>query len=1063
MFDVRTVAVEGNETLTSSASPDGITIFGMNVLTPLTTTFCVELYTKSGSFASAASNPAEWKFLGSFSLVGQGPTTPTPIPMGAFDPIVMGADGVQAFYVTTQDETLRYTALEDEGITGGVYSSSDVHYVSAVAATERTIDNADDERKKKGFGLRDRLDRKKTAIREEDDGDRRRIQDGNKYGPYGQETDERRLQAAIVGDGLKVEILTGVGKNYPFAESWPHRVFNGAFMYGVTTNPSLSFLSAEQSADAWAAKRGMVTCDQDAIDPDSYPSAAPSDAKLPTVSPTKVPTVTPTTLPSASPTETPSSLESTILKAATTLHGGLKQDGCMFDIKVPSVEDGGPSEGLSVIALEMSTFVQGEEICVEVYTKSGTYEGFENDVQLSADGSWSSSTWSILGAATVIGKGERMPTHIPIGYLDPVYVTPGNTQGFYVTMTKPEMRYTEPKYDEESGDLFSAPTNGHIQIMVGSAVSYPFEETWPDRIFNGAVVYALGEVEDGKYNDMTAADRNRTCPVPTEVPTSSPSGKPSESKSEVPTEMPSGRPSTVPTESPIVGTVAPVTSAPVTGAPVGTVTDTVDNVDAVDSEDTVDNTDEVDGTEDEVVTGDVVDNVDTPNPTPVPTPLPTPVPTSQPTTLMPVETPAEDLDEPQTDGTARLAETCPSAPEVGDETDVVVSYEYMVVLDGTQGANEVAAEMENVLHRDLMSNMCSGRRSLQGNAAERLLQTVTYQGFNSDPSDVVVRTVCPESIVTDGECYLIQGGVTAVVESNVDENVVKSDVGSYVEGVLSDSASYDGMGVESLAVVSSDSGGTPSDGTSDGTDGTTDGQDLNLDGSTGADQGPVPDDGDSNDNPGEALSTTGIILVSALAGTLFLVLLTLVVVRVRSKRGGMKRADSKELFQEFPDEEARGGTSSYGGPSTAGYNESFAPLGMSNSVQPPPPTSSPPRVSKFGASNELSGVLFNRASSNRSNRSNRSGGSGGSASAGPAMILNEQDDISLFSNDRSKMAHQFALPPDSPAGGSRGSRGSQRSQRSHGSNGSNKSVEFVRAGQSFSSRQSNQPEDTVDL
>jgi hypothetical protein len=62
----------------------------------------------------------------------------------------------------------------------------------------------------------------------------------------------------------------------------------------------------------------------------------------------------------------------------------------------------------------------------------------------------------------------------------------------------------------------------HLQIMVGTAKSYPFADSWADRIYNGAVVFALGEVEDGTYSDITADERSRACAASNNAPTESP-------------------------------------------------------------------------------------------------------------------------------------------------------------------------------------------------------------------------------------------------------------------------------------------------------------------------------------------------------------------------------------------------------------------------------------------------------------------------------------------------------------------------------------------------------------
>ena len=486
MFDVQTVRSNSTTTTedaavgsgtTTTTTPDGITVFGLNMLTPSTEPFCVELYTKSGSFSDAAFDSSLWTFLGSFTLLGQGPNTPTEIPLGSFDPVTIGLGETQAFYVTTQNENVRYTSLEGaEGdyATGDVYASSVPHFTATTG----------------------------SGIENEAGGPPRR---------------NRFLQSST-SDGLSVHILTGVSKNYPFAESWPDRVFNGALFYTIGKDTSLS-LSEAQLDESLSVKRGPVTCDKDPLSPESFPSVAPSEAVIPTAAPV-------TQGPSSAPTSaSPTTMESTIYKVATTLRGGVKQAGVMFDVHVPSEAEGGPPEGLTVIGFEASTSLT-DTVCFEVYSKNGTYEGFELAAQTNANGTWFSNTWDSLGASTVAGQGAGLPTNIPIGALDPVFVEAGGTRAFYITMTEPEMRYTEPVYGEKTGDLFSGSPDGHIELLVGLAVAYPFREAWRDRIFNGAIVYALGDIGDNRYNKTASANRKRECPRLTESPTKSPTAAP---------------------------------------------------------------------------------------------------------------------------------------------------------------------------------------------------------------------------------------------------------------------------------------------------------------------------------------------------------------------------------------------------------------------------------------------------------------------------------------------------------------------------------------------------------
>jgi hypothetical protein len=86
-----------------------------------------------------------------------------------------------------------------------------------------------------------------------------------------------------------------------------------------------------------------------------------------------------------------------------------------------------------------------DQICVEVYSKEGTHVQYESDVTIGDNGSLSSPTWDILGAATTTGMGEAAPTDLPVGSIEPTFIGPGETRAYYVTMTVPEMRYTGMK------------------------------------------------------------------------------------------------------------------------------------------------------------------------------------------------------------------------------------------------------------------------------------------------------------------------------------------------------------------------------------------------------------------------------------------------------------------------------------------------------------------------------------------------------------------------------------------------------------------------------------------
>jgi hypothetical protein len=935
MFDVNAVRtpldLSGAVDIATS-TPDGITVFGLDILTPLREGVCVELYTKAGSFNDAAFDPEKWTFLGSFNLMGMGPSAPTSIPLGSFEPVTIGLDQTQAFYITTQNESLRYTALDpDEFMTGDVYVSGQSEYNFGSTATNR---------------------------------------DGN-----------RQLQTS---DGMVVEILTGVAKNYPFAESWPHRVFNGALLYTTGKDSSLSFLSDAQLDTAQAVKRGSVTCDVDAVSITPPPTPPPTNVVVPTGKPSDVPTPTPSDAPTLKPTPSPTTLQSTIKKVATTLAGGLKQAGMMFDIVVPSVAEGGPSEGITILSLEMSTFLT-DAVCVEVYSKSGTHVGFErDDVILNADGTGASNTWDVLGAATITGNGESGPTYIPIGALDPVFVAAGERRAFYITLTVPEMRYTEPRFGERVGDVFAASPDGHVNILIGSALSYPFADTWADRIYNGALVYALGDIGDSKYNEMSSESRSRRCIAPEELNVGS-----SSSPSKIPTSAP------IKSDTEVGGDAETKASATPTSAPVKSET---------------------------LIGGDAETEAAAATPTDIETEETATTSNEEDTTDVDDATGVTSNQDYQAAGyTGRLADLCPESDTGLVTMNIVVPYEYTFISDRGTVAGAIITEVEDELHSSLIADKCPAIVEKM-----RLLQEVVkYKGFNSNPADQLSQEGCGQEVPLDEgkECHIVSGGVTAVIGTDDDIAAVMIDMESYVKSFFSNPAFAESLGVQSILYQAPKYDNTTFD------------EDLAIEDDLAIDavNGEIQDAAavGSNAKQSKLLSNTGIITLSVLACALVTALVALYAKRVRKERGvNRARANSLELFHEFPDEEDRITFSKYGvhASSSAGFDENLAPISSKGKyrrspIPPPPPL--PKKLSSYSQA---------------------------------VVIVNEVDNASLFSEERNRYGIEISdLRTRTHSDTSSGSLDSR------GSRGSKKSVEFIRAGQTFTSSPAGIPEDTVDL
>ena len=210
MFDVRTIPIyDGDNTVNlADWNNRGIVVLGFDILTPLLDEpVCIEIYTKEGTFEGHDTQSSSWKFLGSVSVEGQGKNRPTHIPVGSFDPTHIPMNSTRAFYITTQNESLRYTAFNDDKHRTGIVFASGTHQ----------------------FGMTD------------------------------------SAKNNLVGSGMSVEILTGIAKNYPFAESWPDRVFNGAILYRLGQDLELSTVFNEmnetQVQESENAKKGYYTCD----------------------------------------------------------------------------------------------------------------------------------------------------------------------------------------------------------------------------------------------------------------------------------------------------------------------------------------------------------------------------------------------------------------------------------------------------------------------------------------------------------------------------------------------------------------------------------------------------------------------------------------------------------------------------------------------------------------------------------------------------------------------------------------------------------------------------------
>ncbi len=121
-------------------------------------------------------------------------------------------------------------------------------------------------------------------------------------------------------------------------------------------------------------------------------------------------------------------------------------------------------------------------VTYELYSRNGTF----------VDGS-TLEQWVFLQSGTINGYGAGRGT--PIRGFAPFVVYPNSVQGFYVTLTTPNLRYrlleNSGPTDLKVGDLYIH--NDDVAIELGASVgTYPLGSTFfGPRLFSGAIIYNL--------------------------------------------------------------------------------------------------------------------------------------------------------------------------------------------------------------------------------------------------------------------------------------------------------------------------------------------------------------------------------------------------------------------------------------------------------------------------------------------------------------------------------------------------------------------------------------------
>ena len=187
-----------------------------------------------------------------------------------------------------------------------------------------------------------------------------------------------------------VELLLGVGKSYPFAHTFNPRLWNGAVRY-----------TALSSSDAPTKSPVVMTLTSSpvSVSVDNGDNGSEDNYNTGVIS-------------TANGNE-----------LMTTFQDTSGQCGNMFD--VVALKD--------ITVIEMDIHAIDTNQTIEVFVREGTFQGAEQEP----------SRWTKSGSVQIVGKGQGVPTPLPAGSFEPIFIRNGNSMGFYVTSTKPEIRYSE--------------------------------------------------------------------------------------------------------------------------------------------------------------------------------------------------------------------------------------------------------------------------------------------------------------------------------------------------------------------------------------------------------------------------------------------------------------------------------------------------------------------------------------------------------------------------------------------------------------------------------------------
>lgn len=268
-------------------------------------------------------------------------------------------------------------------------------------------------------------------------------------------------EGTSLGGNLYINIFSGVGKAYPFSDTFTPRDFIGKVLY----EPILANITWLNNASTTETAEYTATRSTGIVATTTYGGDTHRGDAIMTVREVEVEA---TATPAVLGWDESSTISANVVRSTgigTMFTAGNNHNGAMFDV---SAMNSVTINGFSVYpAYGTGT---GD---VEVFYKTGTFVGSETN----------SGAWTSIGTAT--GLVEEEDSYVAL--TSPLTVAPGQTMAFYITRTDGGFLYYTNTLS--IGDVVNS--DGYLSVKSGSGVSYPFNNTYANRMLNTVVHYEV--------------------------------------------------------------------------------------------------------------------------------------------------------------------------------------------------------------------------------------------------------------------------------------------------------------------------------------------------------------------------------------------------------------------------------------------------------------------------------------------------------------------------------------------------------------------------------------------